>query len=337
MLKNEKLSKIKKLSPVIMLVLILLSGITMGTEYMLKNVEGFRIGVNYKFFSSAIVLLTLGSIGIEALIWKNFQDFLKEKFNCTELGLRFSLYFGSKIGISALYMVYLFNEKLHTRLMVWHVLVMFLMPVLLFFFAGSLGKVALIAKLDDKMKNHRLLIRISAILMFTLLLTPFGLIAYGVSFILLNKVLYELEALEKFDYPERYAIFEKNRLERKLKMRELAKNKDKANPITVDKIEDLEDRKILIEFNVAGITFEGRQLNVRNLEVGHVLEIRVDSENEVDSNTLAVYVGEELIGFVPKDYRDEAFNLITNDACVVGKKIRHRANNFYDITVGILD
>ena len=61
-----------------------------------------------------------------------------------------------------------------------------------------------------------------------------------------------------------------------------------------------------IDFNVAGVTFEGRQGLLQSKYHKHIVaSLRPEPENPHDSNAIAVYADDLKVGYVPKGMNEE--------------------------------
>lgn len=63
--------------------------------------------------------------------------------------------------------------------------------------------------------------------------------------------------------------------------------------------------EIPYSINLSGVTWENRQLIIKDLSVGSVVILKRDYNNEFDKNAIAVYLTDKTqIGWIPKKYAE---------------------------------
>jgi hypothetical protein len=63
--------------------------------------------------------------------------------------------------------------------------------------------------------------------------------------------------------------------------------------------------EIPYSINLSGVTWENRQLLIKNLSVGSVVNLKRDYHNEFDKNAIAVQLADKTqIGWIPKKYAE---------------------------------
>jgi len=67
----------------------------------------------------------------------------------------------------------------------------------------------------------------------------------------------------------------------------------------------------LAHFDIAGFTFYDGTLAFKELEIGTLLRLELDSENKYDPRAVAIYFGEHKLGFIPRSENRIFYKLFT--------------------------